>query len=92
MVGCAKDVILKGIVACGGWPAEVRGVVLLNVDLSAEGTEFTEVRGRGRKSRYRSGVRTCDALNMGNGSRDSYRLSIALFVYCMVIRTAGGGF
>jgi hypothetical protein len=30
--------------------------------------------------------------NMGNGSRGSYRLSIALFVYCIVIRTGEGGF
>lgn len=29
---------------------------------------------------------------MGNVSRDSYRLSIDLFVDCMVIRTAGSGF
>jgi hypothetical protein len=49
--GCAKDMILKGIVACGEWPAEARGAVLLSVDFNAEGTEFTEVRGRGRKSR-----------------------------------------
>jgi hypothetical protein len=49
--GYAKDVILKGIVACSEWHAEARGVRPLNVDFNAEGTEFTEVRGRGRKSR-----------------------------------------
>jgi hypothetical protein len=40
-----------------------------------EGKAGTEMRGR------------C-GLNIGNVSRDSYRLSIDLFVYCMVIRTA----
>jgi hypothetical protein len=58
------------------------------VDLNAEVAEFTEGGARVRKSRWRSSVRADDALNpsrlrinMGNGSRGSYRLSIAMFVY-----------
>lgn len=49
MVGYAKDMILKGIVACGEWPAEARGVLLLNVDFNAEGTELTEVGEEGQE-------------------------------------------
>jgi hypothetical protein len=75
--GSARDVILKGIVACGEWRGEVRWVggsvrvrerVFFNTPTGSGQTTFTESaeEERGKAGGQRQ---SCER-TMGNGSRD----------------------
>jgi hypothetical protein len=87
----AKDVILKGIVASNeSGIGEERGsedppLQKLRRELNAE----TQSAQRSEEEKTGTDMRGRRGLNMGNGSRDSYRLSIATLVYFIVIRTTG---
>ena len=88
-MGCAKDVILKEIVASNeSGIGEERGsedppLQKLRRELNSETRSAQRAEEKaGTDMRGRRG------LNIGDGSRDSYRLSITMFVYCIVIRTA----